>query len=176
MAAAPAVVLRSASSGWVVPVPRTSSQPASARLMQILKGCQYVPIFMYSSIYYHQSSCIHVVLSMTYQWQWGVDQSTDRWRASWRRRNSSDVSSAVIAWRLGQPTREAQKLHDEDATNLRCLMFVKNVTMMICVNTHSKQKKLIWTKKQLTLWVFACALFTLGMFFSCRKNCWNIWN
>ena len=70
-------------------------------------------------------------LAMASQWPFNifndngrVGQSTEnRWcRASWRRRNSSDVSSAVIvAWRLGQPTRrvaQTQKLHDEDAAHL----------------------------------------------------------
>lgn len=106
---------------------------------------------------------------MTYQWQWGVDQSTDRWCASWRRRNSSDVSSAVIAWRLGQPTRVAQKLHDEDATNLDVWCSLKSWSLPdVSILTLNKRN---WyeLQKQLTLWVFACALFTLGMFFLSQK-------
>ena len=134
--------------------------------MQILKGCQYVPIFTW---YYHQYSCIHVVLSMTYQWQWGVDQSTDRWCASWRRRNSSDVSSAVIAWRLGQPT-SGTKASWWGCNQLRCLMFVKIMISPGCVNTHSKQKKLVWTTKTINSLGFRLCFVHLGHVFSVAKT------
>ena len=57
----------------------------------------------------------------------------------------------------------------QSGNQLRCLMFVKIISLPdVSILTLNKRN---WyeLQKQLTLWVFACALFTLGMFFLSQK-------